>query len=132
MANGTGELPMTTRSSSLFPIHDADEYICSIYKYEIGHSGLYLKVSNHREPPFYLYFAGVEYFSGPPSWQGVNFLIIENAENRIGTLRSISYFAKWSENKLLERLQVYKVNKPSWDVIIVAVEVQKVDNVSGW
>lgn len=121
---------MTTEYRDIFPIADSDKYLCSIYKYEISHSGLYLKVSNHRDQPFYLYFADVRYFSGPPSWEGANFQLLPNLEDRLNTLRTINYFAKWSDNKLLERLQVYKVDNLSWDVIIIAVEVQKMDNLS--
>jgi hypothetical protein len=122
---------MTVGYSSIFPIENADEYSCSIHKYETGHSGLYLRVTNHRVPVFYLYFAGVRYLSGPPSWDSVNFELIENSDKDklIAALRKIDFFDVWPEYALLDsRLSVYRVGSVS----IVAVAVERLDKIPVW
>jgi hypothetical protein len=120
---------MVALYENIFPIPNSDEYHCKIHKYETTHMGLYLEVSNHRDPPFYLYFAGVRYFSGPPSWKSVDFQRVEKPEKQIEVLRGIDFFSRWSEEWLLNRLDVYRVGNPDyWWVTIVAGVVERIES----
>lgn len=76
---------------NIFPLPDANDFSCAIYKYERSHMGLYLEVSNNHGELFYLYFVGVRYFSGPPSWQGAYFQLIQKPEKQIDVLRAIDF-----------------------------------------
>lgn len=119
---------MSAGYDNVFPIPDADKYSCKIHIYERGHSGLFIEVNNYQESPFYLYFADVDYFAGPPSWQSVNFKRLEKRD-ALSLLRTIRFFDVWSNEWLLDRKRVFVVGDPGSFVFIVAGEVERIDDI---
>lgn len=122
---------MTVGYDNIFPIADADNYTCSLYRYEVSHSGLYLKVSNSDidETSFYLYFPDFSYIAAPVSWRSVDFQLLGHRDERDQALQAIGCFNKWPD-EYLRRIQIYTIEKPHLHIMILAAGVEKIQKLS--
>lgn len=118
---------MTFGYNNIFPLENSEAYRCSLCRYEIGHSGLYFELSLKSESPFYLLFPDARYFSGPPSWQGADFRLVEKPDKHLRILETLEWFNGWPKKFLLERMQVYIVQASNADIKIVAADVERLD-----
>src|SRR3954454_189149 len=104
---------MTVGFENIFPFDNAEKYSCRIDYYRLSHSELRIAVSHEENSPFYLLFVDVRYFSGPTSWQGINFHLVEKPDAHLRLLESLKCFKGLPQKLLLERLQVYSINAPN-------------------
>lgn len=120
---------MAVGFNNIFPLDNPQEYSCAVFLYEIGHLGMYIRVSRKKEMPFYLYFPLVRYFSGPTSWQGADFQLAAKPDEHLNWLGKIGYYGNWPRDVVLdEHFQIFTIVPPGGaTIVIVAGDVEKLD-----
>jgi len=119
---------MVVGYENIFPIEQADEHICTLVWYTRSHRAMYISASHGEETPFYLLFVEVMYFTGPTSWQGANFRLIEKPDEHLKMLRTLGCFNNWPQGFLLERTKIYAIDNPEFEIKIVAAEVERTES----
>lgn len=114
--------------SSVFDIANPQEYACVVRKYSAGHSALHIQAVSNFKPPdiFYMVFYPVEFFSGPMTWQGVDFQI-GSAEETLEIFNRIERYRHVSKQALMNRpynLRLYIIKTPLGLIQIVAAEAK--------
>ncbi len=94
-----------TDTDNIFEIPDCESWYCRVVAYERTgtESHLQLELMRSGEPPLFLHFHGVTYFTGWMSWKGVGFRVGSEDELLGFVLSSTRAYDDMSASTLLGR-----------------------------
>jgi hypothetical protein len=121
------ESKMFVGYENIFPLVDAKEYVCAIQKYEMSHSGLYIKLYHHNVLPFLLYFVDVRYFACPTSWKSADFNVATKPDEHVRILKETGLLGAWPKDFLLNELTIYFISIGNAEIRIVARDVERLE-----
>lgn len=116
---------MTVGYNNIFPISDAEQFICTVIYFGGERSELKIKVYNDKDIEFYLTFRVVRYFSGPFEWKSANF-VLAHTEVFKNLMLSLHY-PETICDMIIEKewSYLYFIDKLTYNISIVAASVQK-------
>jgi hypothetical protein len=112
----------------IFPIANAKELACRVDTYLVGHSALYIRVTQNGIKLFHLYFFGVEFISCPVFWHSAEFLLMSTQKCQ-EKLMQIGYPKTLAEENINSGLfKLFMVQQPNYQIQIIAGGVERLDN----
>lgn len=112
--------------NDVFPLEDAAELTCSIDKYAVGHSALWVRIMRNGLLVCYLYFTNVKYISAPMLWKSADFHMAPDEDCR-QLLIKMGYPEKLAIEYTTDDLKLYVVEKPDITIQILAKGIEKID-----
>ncbi len=123
---------MSHQTDTFLSIKDAEVYVCAIYKYELSHYQMYIKIEHPVDAiPRYINFSYVHYFSGTTTWQNANFRIGTSIET-LKFLRELDEFNKLKDDTLLELFKLYTIDSFRPGIKLIASASHVIDELPSY